>query len=56
MSVKNCKTSHFLPDPLHLLRGDRKAKKYIPLYSYTDVPWDYLKELIHLHAQFDPGS
>jgi hypothetical protein len=46
----------FLPDPRHLLEGDRIAKRYIRIYSYDDAPWDYLKQLITDSASFDPYS
>ncbi len=46
----------FLPDPGGLLEGDRKAKRYVKLYAYDQVPWDDLKALIRASAQFDPRS
>lgn len=46
----------FLPDPHGLLEGDRKAKRYVKLYSYDRVPWDDLKALILASSQFDPYS
>ena len=44
----------YLPDPRGLLEGSTKAKRYIKIYSYEDAPWDYFKELIEVHSQFDP--
>jgi len=46
----------FLPDPEALLRGDRKAKRYVSLTSYEDTPWEALDELIKASASFDPAS
>ena len=44
----------FLPDPKGLLEGDRKAKRFVRLFSYDDAPWDDLKDLITTSARFDP--
>ena len=46
----------FLPDPLHLLEGREKYKRFIRINSYDDAPWDYLKELIIASSHFDPYS
>lgn len=46
----------FLPDPHKLLKGDRKAKRFLSLRSYEDAPWEALKELIAASARFDPRS
>ncbi len=44
----------YLPDPRGLLEGSTKAKRFIRIYSFEDAPWDYFKELIAAHANFDP--
>lgn len=48
----------FLPDPHHLLvmEGERKAKRFIPLEKYENVPWEQLSDLIKASAAFDPYS
>ncbi len=46
----------FLPDPQGLLEGNRKAMRYVKLYSYNQAPWDDLKALITASARFDPRS
>ncbi len=46
----------FLPDPRHLLEGNRKYKRYLRLDSYDSAPWDDLKALIAAAAAFDPYS
>ena len=46
----------FLPDPHHLLVGDRIAKRYVPLTSFEQAPWDDLRGLIAASARFDPRS
>ena len=43
----------FLPDPQGLLVGEPKYKKHIRLYSYEDVPWEYLRQLIEASSRFD---
>jgi len=44
----------YLPDPRGLLEGSTKAKRFIRIYSFEDAPWDYFRELIGVHANFDP--
>ncbi len=44
----------FLPDPQHLLEGNGIAKRFIPIRSYDQAPWDYLAEMIDLSDRFDP--
>lgn len=44
----------FLPDPKHLLMGDRIAKRFVRIYTYEEAPWDDLKALIDAAARFDP--
>ncbi len=44
----------FLPDPKRLLEGDRKAKRYVRIYSYREAPWEDLKRLIVESVRFDP--
>lgn len=46
----------FLSDPLGLLMGDAKYKKYIRITSYDEAPWDYLKLMITESSNFDPRS
>jgi len=46
----------FLPDPKHLLEGDRLYKRFLRLYSYEAAPWDDLKELLMASAFFDPRT
>jgi hypothetical protein len=46
----------FLPDPLGLLVGDAKYKKYIRITSYDEAPWDYLELMITESSNFDPRS
>jgi hypothetical protein len=43
-----------LPDPLGLLEGDRKAKRFVRIYSFEDAPWDYYRDLITASHKFDP--
>jgi len=44
----------FLPDPQHLLEGDRKAKKFVRIASYDEAPWESLRDLIAASIKFDP--
>ncbi|MBI5943785.1 MAG: DUF1801 domain-containing protein [Chloroflexi bacterium] len=44
----------FLPDPLKLLRGTQKYKRFIEIDSYDSAPWNALKELISSSSKFDP--
>ena len=46
----------FLPDPGHLLEGDRHYKRYIEITSYEQAPWEALKELIRASSHFDPAT
>jgi hypothetical protein len=46
----------FLTDPLGLLIGGAKYKKYIRITSYKEAPWDYLKVMITESSNFDPRS
>jgi len=46
----------FLSDPLGLLIGDAKYKKYIRIPSFEKAPWDYLKFMIQESSIFDPRS
>ena len=43
-----------LPDPGHLLRGDRKYKRFVPLDSFDTVPWNLLSDLIEASTRVDP--
>jgi hypothetical protein len=44
----------YLPDPRGLLEGDRKAKRFVRIYSYETAEWDYYKDLITSSYKFDP--
>jgi hypothetical protein len=46
----------FLPDPQHLLEGDRKAKRYIRITSYDSAPWEDVKQLIRVSSKIDPRA
>ena len=46
----------FLPDPENLLRGDRKAKRYMEIKSLEDAPWGEMEELIRAAVEFDPTA
>ena len=46
----------FLPDPSHLLEGDRHYKRYVRIPSYEQAPWEALKELIISSSRFDPST
>ena len=44
----------FLPDPLHLLEGERQYKRYTRLTKYDQVNWEAVKSLIIASNSFDP--
>jgi hypothetical protein len=44
----------FLPDPHHLLEGNGIAKRFIPILSYDQAPWEDLAEMIDSSDRFDP--
>jgi hypothetical protein len=44
----------FLPDPDHLLQGDRIAMRYVPITSFDTAPWEALAALIESSSRFDP--
>lgn len=46
----------FIADPRHLLVGNQKAKRYIPIESFDSAPWDDCRELIRASAKFDPRN
>lgn len=46
----------YLPDPDHLLEGERKAKRYVKIDAYEEAPWESLKKLIEASSRFDPYS
>lgn len=46
----------YLPDPHGLLKGSRKAKRYVDIQFFEDAPWDDLRDLIAASARFDPRS
>ena len=45
-----------LADPASLLQGDRKSKRYLPIASYEDAPWDAIRGLIEAAARLDPST
>jgi hypothetical protein len=44
----------FINDPQHLLEGTQKAKRYVRLRHYEDVPWEDIAGLIRESSAFDP--
>ena len=46
----------FMPDPMGLLEGDQKAKRFLNLYDFKQVPWEALEELIRAAAKVDPTT
>ena len=46
----------FLPDPMKLLQGERKYKRFVKITSYKDAPWEDLKKLVAAAARFDPRA
>ena len=46
----------FLPDPLGLLRGEPRYKRYVRLETYNDTPWEAVQDLIAASASFDPRT
>lgn len=42
-----------LPDPEHLLVGDRLAKRYYYLPEFNTIPWDAVTELIKASQRID---
>ena len=46
----------FIKDPLRLLEGSSKYKKYIRINSYVSAPWDVLLRMIEESAHFDPRT
>jgi hypothetical protein len=44
----------FLPDTHHLLEGNGIAKRFIPILSYDQAPWEALAEMIDSSDRFDP--
>ena len=44
----------FLYDPKCLLVGETKAKRYLVIPNYADADWDYYRQLISEHANFNP--
>lgn len=46
----------FLHDPEHLLRGDRRSKRQVPIDSSRDVPKAALRRLIRAALNFHPGG
>lgn len=43
----------FLNDPEHLLHGERKAKRFVKLFTYQTVPWAAVDGLIRQAARLD---
>jgi hypothetical protein len=46
----------YLPDPRGLLEGERKAKRFVKLFTYADVPWDELADLIEAASRLDTSN
>lgn len=46
----------FLPDPIGLLEGDRKYKRFVRIGSIETIPRTALKELIVSAARFRPAA
>jgi len=44
----------FLPDPHHLLVGNLIAKRFIPIISFDQAPWEDLADMIDSSNRFDP--
>jgi len=44
----------FLPDPQHLLQGDRKYKRFVKINTFDSAPWDSIQNLIKASSRFDP--
>jgi len=44
----------FLPDPLHLLDGKRKYKRFLKIERFDSAPWEAIRDLINASSQFDP--
>jgi hypothetical protein len=43
----------FLNDPARVLGGDRKAKRFVKLFTYQTVPWSQLEGLIRQASGLD---
>ncbi len=46
----------YLDDLEGLLKGDRLAKRFVPLDTFDSAPWEHLKALIASSAAYDPSS
>lgn len=46
----------FIKDPHQLFVGDQKYKRYVKIVTFDTAPWEDLKELITISAQFNPKS
>ncbi len=47
----------FLPDPAGLLRAEGRAyKRFVPIASFDEAPWEDLRALIEAAARFDPRT
>ncbi|MEJ2488080.1 MAG: DUF1801 domain-containing protein [Anaerolineales bacterium] len=46
----------FMDDPLGLLQGEQKAKRYLVLDDFESVPWEGVKELVRSAAAVDPTT
>jgi hypothetical protein len=44
----------FLPDPQHLLRGERKYKRFLLVDKFDSAPWEAIRDLITASSLFDP--
>jgi len=46
----------FMDDPLGLLQGEQKAKRYLILDEFESVPWEGVKDLVRSAAAVDPTN
>jgi hypothetical protein len=46
----------FLPDPDGLLEGKAKAKRFVKLFTYRNVPWDSLVRLIEAASSLEAAD
>lgn len=46
----------YLQDPWGLLQGERKAKRFVRLFTYAEVPWDALAGLIEGASRLDTSN
>ena len=44
----------FLPDPMHLLEGQGKGKRFLRIFDYETAPWHDIEDLISSSSRLDP--